>query len=381
MSKVLILMGSPRENGNTDLLVRAFAEGANKHHETEILSVAKMEIRPCTGCNGCFQREDRRCVQRDDMTVVYEKLREADVLVIASPVYFYGVSAQLKAVIDRLHTPARDAFSVRGLALLLVGAATLPELFDAIEAQYRLVLNYFRLKDFGRVLVRGVKEKGEIKATDALAKARALGESLPESRERTETEKESKGDIAKDLKEFLAIMDSGEEVSGGSEAHLFMHGLSQEALRLTAELNNAYREPEEIRAIMTKLTGRPIDGSFAMFPPFYTDCGKNIHFGKNVFVNSGCRFQDQGGIYIGDDVLIGHNAVLATLNHNADPAKRANLIPAPIRIGDKAWLGANVTILPGVTVGEGAVIAAGSVVTKDVPAGATVAGVPAKRIK
>ena len=162
---------------------------------------------------------------------------------------------------------------------------------------------------------------------------------------------------------------------------MFMHGLSQEALRLTAELNNAYREPEEIRAIMTKLTGRPIDGSFAMFPPFYTDCGKNIHFGKNVFVNSGCRFQDQGGIYIGDDVLIGHNAVLATLNHNADPAKRANLIPAPIRIGDKAWLGANVTILPGVTVGEGAVIAAGSVVTKDVPAGATVAGVPAKRIK
>ena len=100
-----------------------------------------------------------------------------------------------------------------------------------------------------------------------------------------------------------------------------------------------------------------------------------------MFVNSGCRFQDQGGIWIGDDALIGHNAVLATLNHNADPEKRANLIPAPIHIGNKVWLGANVTVLPGVTTGDGAIIAAGAVVTKDVPAGAVAAGVPARIVK
>ena len=184
-----------------------------------------------------------------------------------------------------------------------------------------------------------------------------------------------------DLKEFLDILNSGAEIEGGSETHLFMHGVSQEALRVTAEINGSYHEPTELRALMEKLTGEEIDESFGLFPPFYTDCGKNIHFGKRVFVNSGCRFQDQGGIWIGDDALIGHNAVLATLNHNADPAKRANLIPAPIHIGNKVWLGANVTVLPGVTIGDGAIIAAGAVVTKDVPAGAVAAGVPARIIK
>ena len=183
------------------------------------------------------------------------------------------------------------------------------------------------------------------------------------------------------LKDFLDKMDSGEEIEAGSEYHLFMHALSQEALRITAEMNNAYRTPEQLLALMRELTGQPDFPPFGMFPPFYTDCGKNIHFGKNVFVNSGCRFQDQGGIWIGDNALIGHNAVLATLNHDLDPEKRANLIPSRIVIGKNVWLGANVTVLPGVTIGDGAIIAAGAVVTKDVPANTVVGGVPAKQIK
>ena len=121
--------------------------------------------------------------------------------------------------------------------------------------------------------------------------------------------------------------------------------------------------------------------SFGMFPPFYTDCGRNIHIGKNVFINAGCKFQDQGGIYIEDGVLIGHNAVLATINHMEDPEKRAGMIFQPIHIEKKVWLGANVTVLPGVTIGEGSVIAAGAVVTKDVPANMIAAGVPAKVIR
>ncbi len=184
-----------------------------------------------------------------------------------------------------------------------------------------------------------------------------------------------------ELKEFLAKMDTGEEIEAGSEYHLFMHELAQEALQITSEMNNAYRAPEELHELMCRLTATPDFPDFGMFPPFYTDCGKNIHFGRNVFVNSGCRFQDQGGIWIGDNTLIGHNAVLATLNHNQDPAKRANLIPAKIVIGKNVWLGANVTVLPGVTIGDGAIIAAGAVVAKDVPANTVVVGIPAKVIK
>lgn len=184
-----------------------------------------------------------------------------------------------------------------------------------------------------------------------------------------------------DLNEFLEHLNCGLPVIGGSEAHLFMHGVSQEALRITVELNNAYHTPEEIRSLMERLTGRPIDQSFAMFPPFYTDCGKNISIGKNVFINSGCKFQDQGGIIIGDCSLIGHNVVMATLNHELEPAMRSIMHPAPIVVGKNVWIGSNATILPGVTIRDGAVVAAGAVVTRDVEANTIVGGVPAKFIK
>lgn len=183
------------------------------------------------------------------------------------------------------------------------------------------------------------------------------------------------------LKEFLDHLNSGLPVIGGSETHLFMHKMSQEALQITAELNSAYHTPEEIRALMEKLTGEPVDESFAMFPPFYTDCGKNITIGKNVFINAGCKFQDQGGITIGDGTLIGHNVVMATLNHDPAPEKRSTMHPASIVIGKNVWIGAGATLLAGVTIGDGAIIAAGAVVTKDVPANTVVGGVPAKFIK
>lgn len=183
------------------------------------------------------------------------------------------------------------------------------------------------------------------------------------------------------LKEYLDILNSGKEIEGGSEPHQFMHHVSQEALRLTAQLNNSYHTPEEIRDIFSEIIGKKVDSSFGMFPPFYTDCGKNISVGKNVFINAGCKFQDQGGIFIEDGVLIGHNVVLATLNHNFDPHKRTNIIPAPIKIGKNVWISANVTVVPGVCIGDGSIIAAGSVVTKDIPENVVAAGVPARIIK
>lgn len=180
---------------------------------------------------------------------------------------------------------------------------------------------------------------------------------------------------------FLEIMNSGAAIAAGSEVHVKMHELSQEAIRITMEINNAYHTHEEIVGLMSELTGNQIDSTFGLFPPFYTDCGKNIHFGKRVFINSGCKFQDQGGIEIGDDVLIGHNCVIATLNHRMDPERRGDMLPAPVKIGDKVWIGANVTILQGVTIGDGAVVAAGAVVTKDVAPLTVVGGVPARLIK
>ncbi|MCA9835795.1 MAG: hypothetical protein KC422_02735 [Trueperaceae bacterium] len=103
--------------------------------------------------------------------------------------------------------------------------------------------------------------------------------------------------------------------------------------------------------------------------------------GKNVFINSGCRFQDQGGITIGDGAFIGHNVVLATLNHGIAPEKRSTIYPAPIVIGQKVWIGSNATVIAGVTLGDNAIVAAGAVVTKDVAANTIVGGVPAKTIK
>lgn len=181
-----------------------------------------------------------------------------------------------------------------------------------------------------------------------------------------------------DLEAFLEHLNSGKPVAGGSEAHLFMHSVSQEALRITAEINSGYHEPEQLRALFSQLIGKPVDESFALFPPFHTDCGKNIHVGKRVFINMGCKFQDQGGIFIGDGTLIGHNVVLATLNHAMSPRDRGTMIPQPIHIGKNVWIGANATVLPGVTIGDGAVVAAGAVVTRDVPENTIVGGVPAK---
>ena len=181
--------------------------------------------------------------------------------------------------------------------------------------------------------------------------------------------------------EFRKAMAETKYIPAGSELHKAFHAFSQEALKLTAELNGRYHAPEEVRELMSRLTASEIDESFGLFPPFHTDCGKNTRIGKRVFINAGCQFQDQDGIEIGDDVLIGPQTIIATLNHDPNPEKRDGMFAKPVKIGNKAWLGARVTICPGVTIGEGAIVGAGAVVTKDVPPRTVVAGVPAKFIK
>lgn len=172
-----------------------------------------------------------------------------------------------------------------------------------------------------------------------------------------------------------------EDAEDNAERDAYANELFQEAVRIGMELNTKYHTPEELREIMSKLIGKRVDSSFRMFPPFYTDFGKNITIGKDVFINSGCHFQDQGGIEIGDGALIGHNVVLATINHDLNPKENRKNHYAPIKIGAHVWIGSNATILSGVTIGDYAVIAAGAVVTRDVPAMTIVGGVPAKVLK
>ncbi len=182
------------------------------------------------------------------------------------------------------------------------------------------------------------------------------------------------------LEIFLQMIADGKPLEGDDMIQ-FMRRQSDISRRLQFQLNCQYHSPAEIRTLFGKIIDQEMDDEFDLFPPFYTDFGRNTHIGKRVFINSCCHFQDQGGIFIGDGCLIGHCVVLATLNHDHDPAKRQNLHHAPIRIGNGVWIGANVVVTAGVTIGDNAIIAAGAVVTKDVPANMIVGGVPAKIIK
>ena len=184
-----------------------------------------------------------------------------------------------------------------------------------------------------------------------------------------------------ELDDLLEALNAGQTIPGDSPFHEVMHRVSQEALRITGELNGGYQEPARVRELLAQLTGRPVDESVTVFPPFYSDFGKNITLGQRIFINSGCKFQDQGGVDIGDDCLIGHNTVVATLNHDLRPSRRADMHPAPVIIGRNVWIGSNATILPGVTIGDNAVVAAASVVTKDVPENSIVVGSPARVVR
>lgn len=184
-----------------------------------------------------------------------------------------------------------------------------------------------------------------------------------------------------ELQDFLQAVTCGKRVVSGSDAHQFMSNAAFEAMEWTAQLNNTHHSLGEIQLLFSKIIGKPVDETFALFPPFYTDFGKNITVGNGVFINSGCRFQDQGGITIGEGSLIGHNVVLATINHEMHPAHRKDMHPAPIVIGKHVWIGAGAMVTPGVSIGDGAVIAAGAVVTRDVPPNTVVGGVPARVLK
>ncbi len=157
----------------------------------------------------------------------------------------------------------------------------------------------------------------------------------------------------------------------------------QRAMAITSALNQApYGDPAQIRALFSDLVGVAVDNSFVLLPPFHATGGTKTRVGRNVFVNQNCTFYDLGGIAIADDVMIGPNVSIITSSHPIEPSQRHNgVIARPIVIERNVWIAAGAIIIGGVTVGENAVVAAGSVVTKDVPPNTLVAGNPARVIR
>lgn len=176
-------------------------------------------------------------------------------------------------------------------------------------------------------------------------------------------------------------MRSGELILESDVEYPTLYEALLRGMRITGLLSASYHTPEQTREIMSELTGQEIDSSTWIVPPFYTDFGQFIRFGKKVFVNSGCTFMDRGGITLEDGVFIAPNVNIITENHAEQPELRRNVYTKPILIKRNAWIGAAAIILPGVTIGENSIVAAGAVVTKNVPDNTIVAGNPAKFIR
>lgn len=189
-------------------------------------------------------------------------------------------------------------------------------------------------------------------------------------------------DMNKNKKDIFERQKAGEVIRLDDPDYPLIYNVIINAIKKTAELNTLVTDDfDKIRSVFSELIGKKVDDTFILLPPFYTDYGLNINIGKNALVNHGCTFMDRGGITIEDNVLIAPKVNLITTNHPIEISERQHTYSKPIVIKKNAWIGAASTIMPNVTIGENAIVAAGSVVTKDVPPNTTVAGVPAKIIK
>ncbi|KAF1298592.1 acetyltransferase [Enterococcus sp. JM4C] len=181
----------------------------------------------------------------------------------------------------------------------------------------------------------------------------------------------------KNLQERL----QGIDIFANSPISIELHDVKLANEKLLAEMNMQYHTNQEMLDILEQTTGQKIDPSTTVSQPFYSDFGGHITMGKDIFINKNVTFVDLGGITLEDKVLIGPDSRLITVNHLLDPVSRRGITVAPILVKKNAWIGANVTILPGITIGENSIIAADSTVTKDVPANVIVAGSPAKEVR
>jgi acetyltransferase-like isoleucine patch superfamily enzyme len=181
-------------------------------------------------------------------------------------------------------------------------------------------------------------------------------------------------------KDIFEQLRNGETIASNNPEAYKLREASFATKKLLVQMNHS-SDPSQIRSLLSQITGSEIDKSVVLFTPLYINYGKNTKIGKNVFINFDCVFLDLGGITIDDNVLIAPKVSLLSEGHPISPTERQSLVPGHIHISKNAWIGAGAMILPGVTVGENAVVAAGAVVSKDVPANTIAGGVPAKIIK
>jgi len=180
--------------------------------------------------------------------------------------------------------------------------------------------------------------------------------------------------------DIFARLRQGETVRADDPEYHKLRDASFATRKLLLQLNQS-ADPAEIRDLLSRITGTDVDENTGIFPPFHVNYGKNTKLGKNVFINFDCVFLDLGGITIDDGVLIAPKVSLLSEGHLIDPENRHALTVAPIHIERNAWIGANATIMQGVTIGENAVVAAGAVVTQDVPANTVAGGIPARVLR
>lgn len=176
-------------------------------------------------------------------------------------------------------------------------------------------------------------------------------------------------------------MQAGEPLRKDDPEYARFSEVVSRTIRLCVEMNATATDVDQVRVHLSDIIGTEIDPSTTIFPPFYTNFGRFIKLGKHIFINHACSFLDIGGITIEDDVQIGPRVNLTSENHPLDPSDRTTVLLQPIVIKRNAWIGAGTTILPGVTIGENSIVAAGAVVSRDVPPNTVVAGVPARIVK
>lgn len=181
--------------------------------------------------------------------------------------------------------------------------------------------------------------------------------------------------------DIIERMRAGELILESDPDYPLLYAEFEKTMKLVAQLNSTYHTPKEIRSLLGQIWGCKLDDTVRMFPPFHTAFGKFTKVGKGVFINFGCTFLDRGGITIEDDVFIGPGVQLITENHPEQPELRHNVYAKPIVLGKGAWIGAGAIVLPGISVGKNSIVAAGSIVTKDVPDDTIVAGNPARVLR
>jgi acetyltransferase-like isoleucine patch superfamily enzyme len=182
------------------------------------------------------------------------------------------------------------------------------------------------------------------------------------------------------LPNIFERLKAGEKISADDPEAYKMRKASFATKKLTTQMNNS-SDSDEIRELLSQITGCEIDESTTLFPPLHMNYGRNTKIGKNVFINFDCVFLDLGGITIEDNVFIAPKVSILSEGHPINPEDRHSLVPQAVHLKKNAWIGANATILPGVTIGENSIVAAGAVVSKDVPDNTVVGGIPARILK